>query len=435
MCMNKQFGRTVKLFLTRVKSSSVLFALIVSMIVGFILLAVISLSYINRYHVSLPFYQLKHGSHVNSAIRLVLSNSLVVPEDLMHSFSLFNGTDDTVKVQMKEWGFFDYFIISAGSGQKRVIKSALTGRQFRKDDMMALMMPETGSSVSFAGQSEVKGDIYVPGGGVRYASIGGYPPPSGRIIDGSIFKSPPELPRVRERFLKLEYDLFVEKILNGHEVMDYYTSFRDSLLRSFHEPVVVLYSNEQIHLRDCYLKGNIIILSEHSVILHPSAILEDIMVLAPEILTHEMFSGTVQLIAKNYLELSEKTRLNYPSAIAVINASPKEQGSILINALCTVSGLVYYYSGNPDLTGYDVDVSIKEGAEVTGTVYCNRKSEITGRIHGELITQGLIFKQGFSVYRNYLYNGSIDRPALPEDFAGAELFENNEPQRIAKWLY
>jgi hypothetical protein len=158
--------------------------------------------------------------------------------------------------------------------------------------------------------------------------------------------------------------------------------------------------------------------------------LRDVIISAPKITFKAGFSGKLQAYAGDTLLLEEGVELQYPSVAGVISSGG--QSLLKCMPVAHVKGMLFLFSDAPEDHSL---LKIEEKASVTGEVWSNAYVEHQGEIRGTLSCRKFYLRTPATIYENYLFNGQLDRTALPDYFAGSALINEKEKKKVVKWLY
>ena len=186
----------------------------------------------------------------------------------------------------------------------------------------------------------------------------------------------------------------------------------DFLQNSFDKKTKVFQKNGVVELFQTTLKGNIIIESDSIIKVGNSAILEDIILIAPTVEIAEGFKGNAQVFATKKIDVAKNCKLNYPTSLVVFDAG--EKGLISVSESSTVKGVVSYFKKNSKKETYKANVFLGNNTVLSGELYSAGSLELRGQVHGSVYTNWFIVNQSGSVYMNHIYNGAIDSEKLPK---------------------
>jgi cytoskeletal protein CcmA (bactofilin family) len=200
---------------------------------------------------------------------------------------------------------------------------------------------------------------------------------------------------------------------------------------SFADSTIVLTDFEEIYLEEVILKGNILISSDTLVEIHPTAVLEDVIVKAPVIRVKKGANISAQLLAADTLIIEEDCVLHYPSIIAVRS---EQRGFITIAGNTKVYGDLWYKSGK-DPGSTSIDVHIDKEAGITGRLMVERGNlQLRGKVRGEVYAEDFILHHPVGIYKNHLLSVQIDRRALWEPYLFPVKAREKDKANVIKWL-
>ncbi|WP_244210523.1 hypothetical protein [Flavobacterium psychrophilum] len=189
------------------------------------------------------------------------------------------------------------------------------------------------------------------------------------------------------------------------------------------------------------VSGNIIIKSETLIRIKKTALLKEVLLIAPIIEIEEGTSGTFQAIASKKINVGKDCKLYYPSALVLcednkdLNATPENRtdNQIFIDANTQINGCVCYFQTKTFTSDFNTQIVTEEKSRIKGQVYCEGSFELKGTVSGSVYTRQFIANQAGSVFVNHIYNGIIENTTISKLFGGILL--ENQPKTIVKWLY
>jgi len=209
---------------------------------------------------------------------------------------------------------------------------------------------------------------------------------------------------------------------------------QDSIINSFQNKTLVIYSPRSIVLSNQVIEGNIIVKSDKKIMVKSSTTIFNAILYAKGIVLENNFEGTVQVFASDSIIIEDNCHLHYPSVIALLGKSNTEiTRKIMISENVEIKGAVFLYNKNFDRK-HQALISIGKKSKITGQVYSSELLELKGEVYGGVFCKKFILKTPSSVYENHLMDAVINREELSEHFVGVPLTETIEQQRIIKWL-
>ncbi len=409
----------------KIKAGALQYVIIISTIILIILLGFLQLMALqkkvaiknNLYKESI--LNVNNGFHQLSNINL--------PYNTITTQQLSENEKEKATFFKKKWGIYNIVHITSHVAKETFKKIGLIG--YKTNKKKAIYLTSHNTPLILVGTSTIIGNADLPNKGVKKGNISGTSFYGKRLINGKINKSSTHLPALKEiNFTKNEF-------LTG-AIENINLNVNDNIIQSFFKNTLYYNSNTSIRLHNIVLKGNIIIESNRKIIVDKSAILEDIILIAPEIVVQTNVNGNFQMFASEKIHIQKNCTLNYPSSV-VINTkkvNTKEE-SILIAENTTVKGIVLYKQNSTKKikTNFSPQIKISKNTNIAGEVYCEGNLELLGNIKGCVYTNNFITKQFGSVYLNHIYNGNINALNLPEEYSGLNF--NSKKQGVSKWLY
>ncbi|WP_417800658.1 hypothetical protein [Tenacibaculum sp.] len=409
------------LLLKKVKAGALQYVLVISVIIAILILAFITLIHLHKK------VQLKGALYKKSI------------ENVQHTFDLLktqklNETNlnqlNNTSIITKDWGIYKSVHVTSSEKNEFFEQIGLLGSFNRKKK--ALYLQENNKPLAIVGNTKIVGDASIPKLGIKRGNIAGTSYNRNTLLYGRSTLSSTKLPEI-------ENINTIKKYVSSH-LLDGKTSFFEleeskHFKNSFKKETLVYNSNYPIHLKNISLTGNILIKSNSSITIHTSAILEDVILVAPKITVQNRVNGTFQAFAKDTINVQSNCTLHYPSALVVINEKKIDTNNnpeIIIEENCQIKGSILLYSTSKTMN-FNPQIHIKEKTTVTGDVYCNQNLELLGTVYGSVYTNHFLTKQFGSTYINHVYNVEINSTKLPNQFSGLPI--KNQNYSVAKWLY
>ncbi len=348
-------------------------------------------------------------------------------------FKLDQSIDSKITIYKTHWGVFDLIKVNSQIKNESFQKLALVGGY--NNLKPALYLEDKNRPLVLVGNTIIRGNVSLPKGGVKRGNISGHAYHGEQLIYGDINQSSIQLPN----FSNINYLKNIKENIYNNDSLEFIHINEDQrLVHTFNKPTKIYRQNNRIDLEYVQLTGNFIIESDTLIRVRKTAVLHDIILVAPKIEIDEDVQGNFQVIATQKIDVGANSKLSYPSALLLIDEnllqtnSKKNISQIVINDNVEVKGLVCYLSSDSK-NNYQAQIKIEENASVIGEVYCNQNIELKGEVTGSVYTKGFIANQNGSVYQNHIYNGKIIVDDLPKQYSGF-LFEDL-PKQIVQWVY
>lgn len=345
----------------------------------------------------------------------------------------------SVKVQLSQWGLFQKAWVQTQFRKKRFVKMALLGSLMDPETTPTLFLQDTYNPLTVVGTTRVQGNLYLPEAGMKSGYIAGNSYFGSQLFYGTAKKSTKELPDLDPEILKgIEFYLKDFKPANQQ---DYITiTNRRKIAVSFKEKTKTAYSKELITLENQAISGNIIVKSDTLIEVKHTALLKDVILIAPNITIEDGTVGNFQAIASKKIAVGKNCQLDFPSALvvyqdekaAVVNYAVNTEVPILVDTNTRFKGSICFYQ-NKEETDFSTQIKIEEQVQMKGQLYCKGNLDLKGTVSGAVYTRQFVANQAGSIFVNHLYNAVIENEHIPKQYGGF-IFEK-EPKIVLKWMY
>ncbi|MEO9545733.1 MAG: hypothetical protein ABJG68_15735 [Crocinitomicaceae bacterium] len=408
----------------RLKSSSIYYALFMSLIISLFLGGMILFSSVNKQFSTQLEIQDRLIQNANSGVEYGLANYQEFEGEISKTIDLFGESIDSVDISKKQWGAYVVINSEAHFKGKTYAKVALAG-QMNQLNEPNLFIVDQGRPITISGETRLEGKIAIPKSGLKRGYIEGKNYQGDKMIYGSQTESSKSLPKIQDGFKDdlLSFGGLITKWENS-----------DSIVKSFSEEGVHYISDGYISIKNEYLAGQIVIEAKDSIFIGRNAQLSEVIVKSKVVHVQAGFIGTIQVFASEKITIEEDVTLMYPSVLGLLEETfpLKQQNRISIGENSQVIGSVFALTENPNFR-LPVQIDIAKEAKVDGLVYCQGKTQLKGTVNGNLYTEKFYLETPSSKYENHLLDAKILND-LPEDFVYISLFENQNPLNQLKWL-
>lgn len=345
-------------------------------------------------------------SNNNSAINYFLKTSKELNFEEPESIDLFDDGIYSTAIK-KQWGFYEVLTCKTSFKKDTITSSLLIGKSNSRKNNTALYSTNYGKPLKLSGKTQIYGNLELPLGKYEEGYINGV---TGNkvLVSGITSSSNQSLPKID---VKLETDFSFIKPFNVNLIEN------RVLVNEFDKPLLLINAND-FDISNLILKGHIVLFSNTTIKLDSSIGLEDVLVVAPNVLIKKGFVGTVQILAKNEILLEDNVWLKYPSSLTLTNKDIS--GSILIGEHCKIAGGILM--DNISNLKIEHQLVINENSLIIGNVYCSGKTQLEGEIIGRIYTDKFFLKTETLDYENVLLNASINLDSLPKQFVELPFF-------------
>ncbi|XLS30050.1 hypothetical protein ACJD0Z_04315 [Flavobacteriaceae bacterium M23B6Z8] len=421
-----------------IRAGALQFVLFIGVVIALLLTAFIGLTHMHLFFKKRTAKQLEVVHNLDMGWSFFLEDIQRTGDSVTYKIP----EDDTsiVGISNRYYGLFELSRNTSVNGKFNISRIAFTGSHPK--ERTALYLQDLNRPLVLVGQSRINGNAFLPEAGVRPGNIAGNSFYGSKLIDGQLKRSTASLPALKKEALSVIEALIASGLI---EVFEPVTSLKMKMARSFDNKTGIYREDGALTLQNMKASGNLVFRSTATLRVTSSALLEDVILIAPVIRIERGVSGNFQAIATKKIYVDQGANLQYPSALILINDIQKEEFSsvnttdpnqILIAENASVKGMLLYLEqgkhkdGRPD---FQPRILLEENSELVGEVYCQSNLELKGTIKGSVYTRGFVAQQFGSIYQNHIYNGNILGEELPKEYGGLPL--ENTSQTIIKWLY
>ena len=422
----------------KIKSGALQFTVFVAVLIALLLTGLILYAYTFIYMKEQSKGAIENIQFVDMGIYSLLEQKELNTDTIRIDF--IKKENQIVKVHLSQWGIFQKGISEARFRKKKFVKSAIIGSLLRANESPTLYLQETHNALTVVGTTSIRGVAFLPIQGVNSGYIAGNSYYGRQLIYGTIKKSSTELPKLGKiQTDAIQYYLKEYKINDPGDYINLFSVSR--IVNSFKAKTKGYYAVQPIILENKRISGNIIIKSETAIKIRKSALLNDIILIAPVIEIEDGTIGSFQAIASKKIVLGKKCNLGFPSALVLFqdnkndsdqNLSASSDNQILIDSGSTVKGCIAYFQ-TKEKPDFQTQIVLEKDARVKGQVYCNGNFELRGTVSGCVYTKQFVANQAGSIFMNHVYNATIENETISVVYGGIPL--EQEPKSVLKWMY
>jgi len=413
--------------LSKINAGAIQYVLVLSVIIIIVLFAFISLIFLQKK--TLLKSDLYKATIHSTYLSFDHLNKQDIPYDSETKVKFSELEYEDTRILKKHWGLFDLAIVTSNLKNEKFQKIALLGNHNK--NRKAVYLKENNQPLVLVGNTKITGDVSLPKRGVKTGNIAGTAYYGSKLVYGTIETNTREFPQIKN----IAYLQRLIKDLPFEEVKYFNLEDDIKINQPFTEETLLFETEGSLSLRNMSLQGNVVVVSRTRIHIFPSAKLENIIIIAPEVIIESNENITCQIFASKRILVKENSKLSYPSSLTLMNDEvpnkQDENSGIQIKDGADVRGILLYHSSSKE-SSYNTQVLISEKATVTGEVYCNKNFELLGIVNGFVYTNSFIAKQFGGVYINHIYNGTINSESISEEYSGLFIEENNS--KVIKWI-
>lgn len=427
----------MKLFL-KLKSGALQFTVFIAVLIALLLSGLILYAYTFIYMKEQSKGAIENIQLSDTGIAYLLQQEEINLDTLSVDFE--HKENQTLKVHLSQWGIFEKAYTKSQFRKKIFVKTALMGSLLDSQKSPTLYLQETQNPLSVVGKTAIRGIAYLPSQGVRTGYIDGNSYHGSELIYGSKQKSTTVLPSVKKSILDvISFYLKDYQIVNQEDFIPLETNKR--IVVSFKEKTKGSYSKDPIVLENREIKGNIIIKSDTLIRIKKTALLKDLILIAPIIEIEDGTTGNFQAIASQKITVGKGCKLDYPSALVLyqdnknnpyVQSIKQFENQIFIDSGTIIKGSICYFQ-TKEPTDFQTQIVLEKDSRIKGQVYCMGNFELKGTVSGSVSTRQFVANQSGSIFVNHIYNGVIENENIPKIYGGIVM--EVTPKTVLKWLY
>lgn len=404
------------------KASALLYSVVFSIVILIVTLFIVS----SLYYTQISSIKLGRMERANDNMESAIS-VLLNTDNNSATIDLFKDGKDLAYVNAYKWGMYDIKTITCTVGKDTLQKSFIFGYEPNKD--YALSINSTDRILNIAGRTLIKGNAYIPNGTFKRAYIEGRGSLSANPIEGFI-KPSQYSSGVDMGKLKQEFNAFLGTVNPTlGEIQEIAAPV------SFSGMPNIVFSSGQINIGSEKIKGHYIIKSARKISVSKEALLEDIILIAPEIELEDGFAGVLQCYASNKILVGKRSNLNYPSALCLLPSSANDSvGIIVLGEDSKMAGTIVAFTGTDK--NRQCLVTIDKGCKFYGQVFSEGYTQLQGNVMGNIQTGSFYLKTTSSIYDNTLLDAEINIAQIDSSYLSYFSSSNKQGRKkIVKWLY
>ncbi|MGJ8734632.1 MAG: hypothetical protein ACSHW4_15860 [Cellulophaga sp.] len=421
---------------TKIRAGALQFVLFIGVVIALLLLAFITLSHTHTFFGKKTDLFISTIKQADLGLQYAINNTLPLNDTVVLDFN--PESEIMVKAVKSYWGVYENYTVISSFNKNKFTRYSLVGQATSAEDP-ALYLKDVNRPLIIVGNSKIKGNVFLPKQGIRTGNISGNSYNRQQLFYGKQLASKSSLPSIKS---EIRDNLF--ELLSGSSFYNLKETVSikegEELQNSFGGNVKLIVG-ENIQLMNVRLTGNIVVRASRKIVVDASSQLQDVILVAPEIVIKNGVNGVMQAIASKQIIVGENCNLTYPSTIVVDDKSLGNQNlekdirsNIIIGKHTTIQGIVMYLGAKNEQFKVP-HIAVKDNAIVTGEVYCEKNLELKGRVYGSVITAGFVAVENGSIYQNHLYNGQIDRVQLTKQYVGLQYDAQEIRKSVSKWLY
>lgn len=420
----------------KVFSGALQFTVFIGVIIALILAGLLMLQNTHNYFIEQSKATIENIQLSDSGINYLLNQQVEISDTT--SVQELSNQNQTVQVNLSNWGMFEKGTVKTTHRKKIFYKSALMGSQIKSINRPILYLKENYKPLIIVGNTFLKGTVFIPELGIKPGYIAGNGFNGKELVKGNIKNSTTLLPKFKKGYIEKLKNIASQNNFSQQDFLG--ENDLANFSNSFLKPTKIFFRKENIELNNAKITGNVIVKSDTLIRIHKSSLLSDIIIIAPIVEIEDDVTGNFQVLAGKKITIGKNCKLNYPSALVLIQEDTQkifneleiDGNNISIDKNTEIRGTVCYISSVKD-NNFKTQLYLSEGSIIKGEVYCQGNFELKGKVIGSVYTDQFIVNTAGSIFINHIFNGQITDDNFPENFCGL-LFQDNS-KGIAKWIH
>lgn len=409
------------------KAGSLYYAIFISFILSLIILALFFLARTQHMYIQDSVVHEQVKQNVYSGTLLYSQEPDIVPYNNQKEIKVYDDDKNKAALIKKRWGFFDVVLVSSKQRSHAWEMIILAGNQYKKEDRIGLYMSDKEKYLSIGGATLIKGNSYLPKLGIRRAYIEGRSYENDNLVEGEIKNSEASLPSLS----KPRIEKILKYINGGFDKEDSLVAVKnisqlDNINHPFSKRTAIYYLRRDSVLDYINLQGNIILFSEHRLIIDQTCKLNNCIVVSPSIKVKSGFNGCCQLFAMDSLWIESDCKFDFPSVVGALNPTQSNTYVSIGENTVIEGGIILDQELKALKEPYLV---LSKGSEVKGIVYCNGIVEHLSSIYGSLYCNGFRLKTDRAYYENHLLDAIIDCKSLSGHYVAPIFFDEEKTKK------
>jgi len=415
------------------RASALYIVIIIALVIGLLCSSLIVAAYFYKIQYQKKFRYDQLENNLASGI-----NILTAAGDSSYAsgktFSLFNTDADSVSLKTISWGVYDIGVAEAFIQKDTLFKTFSLASTIDSAKWAALYLVDEDRPFSLSGKTTIRGDAYIPKAGVQKAYIDNKAYTGDeRLIIGTKHLSEKTLPALDANRLTQLEQYFQPEPGNNNSLKI------DSLQQSFLQPTyTVNFKKNAQTIQNMHIGGNIIMVSDTTLVIDSTTQLKNILVFAKSIVVKEGFHGSCQLFASDSISVERNCRFAYPSCLGLLRSATsivKSQAKITLGENTVFNGILFSYEKTDG--PLKPLITLGKNVTVTGQIYSQGILELKDQttVDGSVFTSRFLYKSSFTIYENYLINATLDAKAISSYYLTSDLLPvAKKKKRILQWL-
>jgi hypothetical protein len=384
----------------KLKGGALYITIMISLIITITFLMMLILGYYNKTNISQ--FLIANQIELNIKSGFEIAHSIGYNENLNDKYILLHSTEDSIKINKKQWGLYHCISVSAKHKKYSLEESGLFGTFMSSDTGLVTIGKD--KTTTIAGKCDIKAYCYLPKGEIKFGTIDDSNGYDTKDIKPFIKNAPAKLPEIDSKL--------IDNLINLRDQI----RLSDSIINEPNESLKWPFSKKTItiilstkRLRNANLTGNIKLYSKNDLEIDSNCSLDNVLIIAKKVKFLSGFKGKVHVLAEDSIICSNNTIFDYPTSFTVYTdeINKKRNSGIILGSNTELAGCIFSYKEhNDEANGSFIKLNSK--SKIKGLVYTNGYLHLEGEMMSNIYTSKLLIKTSSSVYENHLLSCSIN---------------------------
>ncbi|MCM1722619.1 hypothetical protein [Bacteroides ovatus] len=394
----------------KLKASSLPTVLVISILLMILILMAFDFWNINSFYYIRYHSDKQQRMHLSSVLSIFCNDSLLSEQmKIDKKYQLYEEDEHSVVyMDVCPWGLYE--CINMYNFDKSLHAAYLIGKSQDIYRSPSLWVCDRDHSISLSGETEISGEIFLPKSGINYMNTN-FDSFRGNIIPTTkIHTSNKDLPPIDSTYLKFMRELRNLPIPRSQIPPEYHSFSNDIIYASVND-------NEDISA-----KGKIILYGD-KVRISSSSKISDIILIARYVTIESGFSGALQIMASDTVEIEEGVYLHYPSGVYI--HGDRNKAFLHIAPDSNIEGYAIIEGNIEGGNGFVVDIHYRQekGSLFSGLLFVDGITHLEGAVSGAAYLKECYYLSGENMYSGLIYNAKITRS---KNIAFPLLFKENK---------
>lgn len=368
---------------------------------------------INTFYYIRYYFDKQQKMHLTSTLSILCNDSLLSEQmRIDKKYQLYEEDEhSSVYFDIYPWGLYE--CINMYNFDKTIHTVHIIGKSQDSYRSPAIWVCDRDHSISLSGEAEISGELFLPKNGINYINPS-FDTFRGDIIPAAkIHTSNKDLPSVDSTYLQLMRDLRNPSVSVSQIPLEYHSFSNDVIYASVTD-------NE-----DIYAKGRIILYGD-KVHISSSCKISDIILIARYVTIESGFSGALQIMASDTVEIEKNVYLHYPSGVYI--HGNRDKAFLHIGSDSNIEGYAIIEGNAEGGNGFVADIHYRQehGSQLTGLLFVDGIAHLEGSVVGAAYLKECYYLSGEKMYSGLIYNAKITRS---ENIAFPFLFKESKFNR------